>query len=74
MKRCYDLGPDQVESIDRLSREMGIDKIDVITGGLRLLRLAVREARGGRRIGVVTAGGVTEFVGPWSDIEPAGVA
>lgn len=74
MKRSYNFGPDQVEAIDGLSKDLGIDKTDVLMNGLRLLRLAVREARSGRRIGVVNGMNVTEFVGPWSDVEPGRVA
>lgn len=72
MKRCYDFGPDQIESINRLAGELRIDKTDVLTNGLRLLRIAVREARKGNSLGVVAGEFVVgELVGPWSDVTPA---
>jgi len=69
VKRSYNFGPDQVESIDSLSRELGIDKTNVLMNGLRLLRVAVREAKQGNRIGVVASGSVVhELIGPWNDV------
>lgn len=74
MKRSYNFGPDQVESINELSRELGIDKTNVLTNGLRLLRAAVREAKRGNSIGVVCADGkVGELLGPWSEVKQATV-
>lgn len=74
MKRTYNFGSDQVESIEKLAGELGIDKTDVLTNGLRLLRLAVREARAGHRIGVVVGPAFNEFVGVWNDVKPTTAA
>lgn len=71
MKRSYDLGPEQVASIDSLAAELGIDKTDVLMNGLRLFRAAVRESRSGNRLGIFNGDRILkEFVGPWCDAEP----
>lgn len=75
MKRCYNFGTDQAASLDSLAKELRIKKTDVLTTGLRLLRTAVREAKRGNCIGIVSGEYVVgELQGPWSDLQPAGVA
>lgn len=69
MKRCYDFGPDQVASIDELSKKLRIDKTDVLTNGLRLLRIFVRASEDGNTIAVARNDRVVkELVGPWNEV------
>lgn len=66
MKRCYDFTEDQVKAIDRLSEVLGMDKTEVLTSGLLLLRHAVAEQKQGNALGVVNGDRVLkELVGIW---------
>ena len=69
MKRTYNFGPDQVQSIERLAARCSMDKTDVLTNGLRLFREAVKASQAGQRIAIVDAQGrVSPLIGPWSDL------
>lgn len=75
MKRCYDFSPDQCEAIDSLSRELGVNKTDVLHNGLRLLRQAVRERRRGHDVGIVQGERfVGRLIGIWDDLREGSAA
>lgn len=75
MKRTYNFGPEQVESLNRVAGEMHIDKTDVLTNGLRIVRRALNAARRGGELKIVYPDGNSEtLTGPWNDLSPAGAA
>lgn len=66
-QKLVQFGDDQGAALERLAQELGQTQSGIIRSGLALLQIAVREARKGNGIGIVSAGRViTEMSGVWT--------